>query len=63
MLNVAAANAATKPAGDAWWWDRRKSPVDVAPLIAVTGALWCLTSSMPEKPTRSANEDDDLMVV
>ena len=33
--NIAAANAATKPAGDAWWWDRRKSPVDVAPLIAV----------------------------
>ena len=29
-------------------WDRRKSPADVAPLKAATGAVWCLTSAMPE---------------
>jgi hypothetical protein len=56
VLNIAAATAATKPAGDAWWWDRRKSPTDAAPLIAVTGAVWCLTSAMPEKPTESVYE-------
>jgi hypothetical protein len=63
ILNIAAANAATKPAGDAWWWDRRKSPVDVAPLIAVTGATWCLTSAMPETPGPSAYEERGLEVV
>lgn len=49
LLNVAAATASTKPMGDAWVWDRRKSPVDVAPLLAVTGATWCLLRPA-EKP-------------
>lgn len=47
LLNLAAATAATRPVGDAWLWDRRRSPTDVAPLIAVTGALWCLSNNMP----------------
>ena len=63
ILNIAAANASTKPAGDAWWWDRSKSAVDVAPLIAVTGATWCLTSAMPEQPTRSAYESRGVLSV
>lgn len=46
-LNLAAATAATRPLGDAWLWDRRRSATDVAPLIAVTGALWCLHNGMP----------------
>jgi phage terminase large subunit-like protein len=48
VLDMAAANAATRPVGDAWAWDRRKSPVDIAPLVACTGALWCVGSY--EKP-------------
>jgi len=48
-LNLAAATASTRPVGDAWLWDRRRSPADVSPLIAVTGALWCLTHAMPRK--------------
>lgn len=63
LLNVAAANASTKPLGDSWVWDRRKSPVDIAPLIAVTGAAWCLTSSMPDAPTQSAYETGRLEVL
>jgi phage terminase large subunit-like protein len=63
LLNIAAANAATKPAGDAWWWDRRKSAVDVAPLIAVTGATWCLTSAMPEVPKESVYESRGLVTL
>ena len=47
-LDVAAANASTKPWGDAWLWDRRKSPVDVAPLQAVTNALRALTTGAGE---------------
>jgi phage terminase large subunit-like protein len=49
-LNTAAANAATRPVGDMWTWDRRKSPVDIAPLVAVTGALWALDMAEPDEP-------------
>lgn len=51
LLNIAAATASTRPMGDAWLWDRRRSVADAAPLIAVTGALWCL---IYEKPRKSA---------
>lgn len=49
VLDQAAATAATRPVGDAWAWDRRKSPADASPLVAVTGALWCLSSYEPPK--------------
>lgn len=63
ILNLAAATAATKPAGDAWWWDRRKSPADASPLIAVTGAAWCLSSAMPGPPQTSAYEDRGVLTI
>lgn len=59
VLDVAASNAATKPSGDAWFWDRKKSSVDIAPLVAATGALWGLTT---KDPPRSAYEDSDLII-
>lgn len=43
VLDIAAATAATRPVGDAWAWDRRKSSGDASPLVAVTGALHALT--------------------
>lgn len=44
ILDVAAATAVTRPMpGDAWVWDRKKSPIDAAPLMAVTGAFWLAT--------------------
>jgi len=55
-LNLAAATASTRPVGDSWVWDRRGSPTDVSPLVAVTAALWCLTDGMPEPPPVSAYE-------
>jgi hypothetical protein len=45
VLDVAAATAATRPLGDAWAWDRKKSPHDIAPLVAVTGAAWALDAA------------------
>lgn len=63
VLNVPAATASTRPVGDAWLWDRRRSPADVSPLIAVTGALWCLSSAMPEPPKPSAYEQRRLEVL
>ena len=39
-LDDAVALAVVRPLGDAWAWDRRKSPVDVAPLVAATSAYY-----------------------
>lgn len=63
LLNIAAANAVSKPAGDTWLVNRARSAVDSAPLIAAIGATWCLTSAMPERPTESAYEQRGLEVV
>lgn len=54
LLDTAAANASTRPVGDSWAWDRRKSAVDVAPLVAATGALWGLTAHKPKPPPATA---------
>lgn len=47
LLNLAAATASTRPMGDAWVWDRKRSTQDTSPLLAVTGALWCLAYALP----------------
>lgn len=62
ILDVAVSQATTKPIGDVWVWDRRKSLVDIAPLIALTGATWALRKP-PEKSTASAYDDENLMFV
>lgn len=61
-LNLAAATAVSKPSGDAWVIDRKKSASDAAPLIAVNGAAWCLLAGLA-KPKRSKYEDSDLLTV
>lgn len=62
ILNIAAANAVTKPLGDAWVINRSKSPVDASPLVAVVGADWCLSHGNTA-PTRSAYENSRLEVL
>lgn len=57
-LDVAANTALPKAAGDGWLWDRSKSPADISPLVAATGALWALLNKEVKK-ARSAYEDDD----
>lgn len=59
LLDVAAAIAVTKPLGDRFAWDRRKSPGDIAPLIAVNAAHWALTSA---PVTESAYESSGLLI-
>jgi hypothetical protein len=62
-LDLAAATAVPKlTEGGSFMWDRRKSPVDAAPLQAATGAVWLLTQPS-SAPRRSKYEDDDLIVV
>lgn len=62
LLDIAAATAATKPAGDSWLWDRSKSPTDISPLVAATGAVWALLNR-PAESKRSAYEDAGLLVL
>lgn len=42
ILEMGMRDGVKKPLGEVWVWDRGKSPVDVAPLCAVTLALWGL---------------------
>lgn len=48
-LDIAVANCSRKNYSDAWVWDRRKSTVDISPLVAVTIARWAAlqTSGAP----------------
>lgn len=48
VLDVAAATAVLKPAGDGWLWNRRGSPTDIAPLIAANAAVWLLNRPVEE---------------
>lgn len=63
VLDVAAAVAVPKILSDGGMaWDRRRSPSDIAPLVAVTGALWhALQTQTPEQ--RSAYEDHGLITI
>ncbi|MFT9821221.1 hypothetical protein, partial [Lysinibacillus sp. NPDC056185] len=62
VLDVAAATAVTRPAGDAWLWDRKKSATDIAPLVAATGAVWLLNRAV-EAPPVSAYETGRVEVI
>jgi hypothetical protein len=61
-LNLAASTAATKPVSDYWLWDRKRSPFDISPLVAVNAAVWALTRA-EEETQSSAYDDDELMFV
>lgn len=63
VLDVAAAVAVPKILTDGGMaWDRRKSPQDIAPLVAVTGALWH-SLQRDEPAVRSAYEDRGLLTI
>lgn len=49
-LDIAAMTAERKDLGDGWVIDRRRSPSDVAPLIAWIAALWLMKKRVQETP-------------
>lgn len=53
QLDQAVRHAVVRPMSDSWLWDRKVSPVDVAPLVAATGALYLLNTA-PEPKRRSS---------
>ena len=61
-LDVAAVHARTKRAGDGKMWDRSASPVDIAPVVGCTEALYVLTEEA-EKPRTSAYAERGLVTV
>lgn len=62
ILDIPAATAVTKPLGDGWVWDRRKSSTDIAPLVAANAAVWLLTKPI-EAPAVSAYESRGVQTV
>lgn len=49
-LAAAVRGAQTRQLGDSWLWSRRSSAVNIAPLVAVTNALWGLATIEPPAP-------------
>ncbi|KKI16449.1 hypothetical protein XM48_16430 [Leucobacter sp. Ag1] len=62
LLDSAATTAQIKAVGDGWVIDRKASPVDAAPLLAMIAAVGLLLTN-PQPTTESAYETHDLMVV
>jgi hypothetical protein len=63
ILDRAAASTPARTIGDAWFFDRRKSPVDAAPLVACCGAVWLLNNPPPAPGPATVWEwpDDDTL--
>jgi hypothetical protein len=61
VLDRAAASTPARTVGDAWFFDRRHSPVDAAPIVACCGAVWLLNNPPPPAgdPTVWEWPDDD----
>ena len=49
-LAASAAGSLTRTIGDTVWWDRQRSPVDTAPIVAATLAVW--DAETPAPPPR-----------
>ncbi|BEL07839.1 hypothetical protein Q0Z83_060300 [Actinoplanes sichuanensis] len=51
VLRKALAGAGRRDVGDGLWvWSRRKSDIDICPLVGATGAFWGLSVVPPETP-------------
>jgi phage terminase large subunit-like protein len=49
-IEQAVATAVSRPLGDAWALDRKKSPTDIAGLVAITEALWAFNAEQGRTP-------------
>ena len=63
VLDRAAASTVAANAKDSWFFSRRNSPVDAAPLVACCGAAWLLNNPPPTigPPTVWEWPDDDTL--
>lgn len=58
-LDRAAEQAAVKPLGDTWIWDRRGSAIDIAPLCAATFAAWGLGQTPAKRVSAYVLQGDE----
>lgn len=54
VVDMAAAEGTTRPLNGMPVWDREKAPVDIAPLVAITMALYALLTTEPDDGAVSA---------
>ncbi len=59
-LDEAVQGAAVRPLGEAWAWSRKKSSIDITPLVAATLARWGVVSQGEED---SVYNERDLLVL
>lgn len=60
VLQQCVSAAVARPMGDAWALDRKRSPIDISPLVACTQALWALEAQQGRTPSIiNVWEDDD----
>lgn len=52
-IDLAARHAAIRPLGDSWVFDRKRSPVDIAGLMAEAIALWVLSTVKPPRQVKA----------
>lgn len=62
LLEVAVATAVTKPMGEAWVLDLRKSAGDAAPLKATIGAVWGMTNAAQSVSAYESEDAYSMMV-
>lgn len=63
VVEMAVENGTTRPLSGMPVWDRDKAPVDIAPIVAVTMALYALLTTEDPEPVESVYGDHDLRVV
>jgi len=61
LLDRAAASGVARNVNEAWVFDRRNSPVDVAPLVACVAARWLALEPPPNPPEVHLWPDDDVL--
>lgn len=59
-LNAAIKGAASRPLGDAWAWSRKRSGIDISPLVACTLAHW---GSQTLGTRESAYQEKELLIL
>jgi hypothetical protein len=55
VLNTAVFGAVKREVGDAWLWSRKKSDVDISPLVAVTLARWAAAQAPAKRVLTDAS--------
>lgn len=62
-LDAAAQVAQSKASGDAWWFDRKSSAMDISPLVAACAAVWAHSQPQEEQTTSAYSDPNYEMVI